>query len=103
MAGGFPKRLAIVSRQLDLLRALWTTLLPGNHFYTQKLAAGPRKIISLQHFSDDVPFTTKAELVQDQQNSPPFGTNLSYPLARYTRCHETSGTSGVPLRWLDTP
>src|SRR5205823_10383363 len=26
-----------------------------------------------------------------------------YPLERYTRFHQTSGTSGAPLRWLDTP
>jgi phenylacetate-CoA ligase len=105
MAEVFPKRLTIVSRQLDQLRALWTALLPANRFYAQKLEAsgGPRKIISLHHFTNDVPFTTKADLVADQQSSPPFGTNLSFSLERYTRCHETSGTSGAPLRWLDTP
>src|SRR5262249_16838586 len=27
---------------------------------------------------------------------------LTYPLARYCRLHQTSGTSGRPLRWLDT-
>ena len=39
----------------------------------------------------------------DQLAHPPFGTNLTYPLNRYTRFHQTSGTSGTPLRWLDTP
>ena len=39
----------------------------------------------------------------DQAASPPFGTNLTYPLDRYTRLHQTSGSSGTqPLRWLDT-
>ena len=47
-------------------------------------------------------FTTKAELVDDQAAHPPFGTNLTYPLERYVRVHQTSGTSGAPLRWLDT-
>jgi len=28
---------------------------------------------------------------------------LTYPLQRYTRFHMTSGTTGSPLRWLDTP
>ncbi len=47
--------------------------------------------------------TTKAELVADQAAEPPFGTNLTYPLERYVKLHQTSGTSGgVPLRWLDT-
>src|SRR5437870_640677 len=34
---------------------------------------------------------------------PPYGTNLTFPLERYTRFHQTSGTTGAPLRWLDTP
>ena len=50
-----------------------------------------------------LPFTTKAELVADQAENPPYGSNLTYPLERYCRLHQTSGTSGRPLRWLDTP
>ncbi len=51
-----------------------------------------------------LPFTTKAELVADQQEHPPYGTVLTEPLQRYNRLHQTSGTTtGRPLRWLDTP
>ena len=32
----------------------------------------------------DLPPLTKAELVHDQERHPPFGTNLTYPLDRYT-------------------
>ena len=50
-----------------------------------------------------LPLTTKADLVADQSTKPPFGTNLTYPVDRYVRLHQTSGSSGdVPLRWLDT-
>ncbi len=49
-----------------------------------------------------LPFTTKAELVQDQETAPPFGTDLTYPLDRYVRLHQTSGTTARPIRWLDT-
>jgi phenylacetate-CoA ligase len=49
-----------------------------------------------------VPAVTKADLVDDQQRHPPFGTNLTYPLERYTHLHQTSGTSGATLRVLDT-
>jgi phenylacetate-CoA ligase len=49
-----------------------------------------------------VPALTKRELVADQQAHPPFGTNLTYPLDRYTHLHQTSGTTGPPLRVLDT-
>ena len=50
----------------------------------------------------DLPFTTKTELSEDQAAHPPFGTNLTYPLERYVRLHQTSGTTGRPLRLLDT-
>ena len=48
------------------------------------------------------PFTTKDELSSDQVEHPPYGTNLTYPLERYVRLHQTSGTTGAPLRILDT-
>jgi phenylacetate-CoA ligase len=51
---------------------------------------------------DELPPLTKRELVQDQERHPPFGTNLTYPLERYTHMHQTSGTTGQPLRVLDT-
>jgi phenylacetate-CoA ligase len=51
-----------------------------------------------------LPFTTKADLIADQTAHPPYGTILTYPLARYSRLHQTSGTTtGQPLCWLDTP
>src|SRR3954447_16221392 len=50
-----------------------------------------------------LPFTTKDDLVADQAANPPFGTNLTWPLERYTHLHQTSGTSGTTLRVLDTP
>src|SRR3984893_14161321 len=48
------------------------------------------------------PFTTKAELAADQAANPPYGTCLTFQRGRYCRLHQTSGTSGRPLRWLDT-
>jgi phenylacetate-CoA ligase len=100
-----PDRIAIESAQLEQLRGLVAELIPANRFYTQKLqAAGVGfDVASLADFSAHFPFTTKAEIVADQQAQPPYGTNLTYPLNRYTRLHQTSGTSGTPLRWLDTP
>src|SRR5579884_1459101 len=105
MAGGLHTRTAIISGQLEQLRALLTELFPGNAFYTQKLnAVGVTfDVASLEDFSRRFPFTTKAELVDNQRAHPPYGTNLTYPLDRYTRFHQTSGTTGTPLRWLDTP
>jgi phenylacetate-CoA ligase len=50
----------------------------------------------------EIPLLTKRELVDDQGRHPPFGTNLTWPLERYTQLHQTSGTTGPPLRVLDT-
>ena len=97
-------RAAIAARQLEQLRSLVAELFPANAFYTSKLQAAGLTfdVASLADFSARFAFTTKAELVADQQANPPFGTNLTYPLDQYTRFHQTSGTSGAPLRWLDT-
>jgi phenylacetate-CoA ligase len=46
----------------------------------------------------ELPFTTKDELLADQSQTPPFGTNLSFPLEHYTHLHLTSGTVGEQLR-----
>src|SRR5437773_8397701 len=100
-----PDRAAIVAGQLEQLRTLVAELFPANRFYARKLqSAGVTfDIGSLQDFSLRFPFTTKAELVEDQLRHPSFGSNLTFPLDRYTRFHQTSGTTGTPLRWLDTP
>lgn len=93
------------------LRELLAAILPSNKFYRRKFAdVGPSGMLAFSrdgYVSADVdlsqlPFTTKADLVADQTAHPPYGTNLTYPLDCYTRMHQTSGTTGVPLRWLDT-
>ncbi len=92
--------------QLDSLRGLLATLKDGpNAFYVPRLAeAGiDEAVASLAEFSERMPFTTKQELVEDHAAYPPFGTNLTYPLGSYTRFNQTSGTSGEPIAWIDTP
>jgi phenylacetate-CoA ligase len=66
-----------------------------NRFYADRLKHADR--------FQDIPFTTKQQLVEDQANHPPFGTNLTFPVENYTRIHQTSGTAGRPILWLDTP
>ena len=68
-------------------------IVPANPFYTAKLKEG----------LEPLPFTTKQELIDDQLKNPPFGTNLTFPIERYTRFCQTSATTGRPMRWLDTP
>ena len=79
----------------SLLEALST-----NPFYQRKLG-GLTSVSSLEEFTAKVPFTTKAELAADQKLHPPYGSNLTFPLESYHRFHQTSGTSGQPMIWLD--
>ncbi len=88
--------------QLRPLNDLLAAIVPANRFYTRKLGGARVPFTSLDEFAARVPFTTKQELVEDQLANPPFGTNLTFPLERYTRFYQTSGTSGRGLRWLDT-
>lgn len=87
------------------MRHLIGELLQGNRFYAPRLkAAGlDAGLPDLATFTARMSFTTKEEMVADQRAHPPYGTNLTYPLERYVRFHQTSGTTGgAPLRWLDT-
>ena len=86
-------------------RAMARELFATNPFVARKWReAGVASADDLRDWLDfrRLPLTSKSELVADQAAHPPFGTNLTYPLERYVRVHQTSGTSGAPLRWLDT-
>lgn len=50
----------------------------------------------------NLPFTTRREIEDDQYEHPPYGSNLTFPLDHYCRYHQTSGSMGRPVRWLDT-
>ncbi len=83
------------------LREVWAT----NPFWRARFdAAGLRDPRDLGSWADfaRLPRLDKAELAADQAAHPPFGTNLTYPLDRYIRVFQTSGTTGRPLRWLET-
>ena len=82
--------------QWERLAAKLPELIDANRFYGAKLPKASRQL-------GELPFTTKAELSEDQAAHPPFGTNLTYPVDRYVRLHQTSGTTGRPLRFVDTP
>lgn len=99
-----PSRSGIEAEQLRQLNFLLETLSSGNEFYRRKLgsASRPTRFDSVPAFLRSTPFTTKEELSLDQATHPPYGTNLSFPLSRYTRYSQTSASTGMPLRWLDT-
>ncbi|MCH8963503.1 MAG: AMP-binding protein [Planctomycetes bacterium] len=49
-----------------------------------------------------LPFTTREDLEKDQEAFPPYGSLLTQPREAYQRLHQTSGSRGRPLVWLDT-
>jgi len=74
-----------------------------NRFYDEKLFQNGT-LSRLERLTDlhNLPFTNKRELVADQAAHPLFGSNLTYALGEYVRLHQTSGTTGHPLKILDT-
>ena len=87
--------------QFDRLNSMLDQILPANEFYAQKLARVNRPIESLADFAT-WPFTFKEELVVAGCQGD-VATNLTWPIEKYCRFHQTSGTSGRPLVILDTP
>ena len=96
-------RPVIEEHQLARLQHGLAQILPHNRFYREKLLQKSDAII-IENLEDlpGLPFTTKRELVTDQEQYPLFGSNLTHPLSEYIRFHQTSGTSGRPLKILDT-
>ncbi|HWQ31772.1 MAG TPA: AMP-binding protein [Blastocatellia bacterium] len=89
--------------QDERLRALLAEI-ATNQFYQEKFRQAGLSMAEVRGAADlgALPFTTKSELASEQDQHPPYGRLLTYPLARYRYLHQTSGTTGRPLRWLDT-
>jgi len=96
---------ALREHQWRRVQALARALVGANPFWTARWrTAGLASADDLRGWDDftRLPLTSKRELVDDQAAHAPFGSNLTYPVERYVRVHQTSGTTGAPLRWLDT-
>lgn len=91
---------ALREHQLERLNALLAAVLPHNRFYAEKLG---HIELPLRSFDDlrSLPYTFKDELVTSH-GSGDFAANCSFPLERYVRYHQTSGTRGRPMAVLDT-
>ena len=90
----------IRERQLARFDELRRRILPANAFYARKLGTlAPQ--IGWREFQE-LPFTTKAELVEDQERAPPLGTIATHGRAGYATYHQTSGTKGRPMAVFDT-
>lgn len=102
----FIDRARLRANQWRKLRSIVLHLATSEGFYAQKFRQHGVRVTSMnriEEFIQQVPFTVKAELLQDRLEHPPFGTNLTRPFDQYTRFCQTSGTSsGQPMAWLDT-
>ena len=97
-------RSELLPTQLQRLNLMLDELRGRNPFWSARLAAaglGKGAVESLAQWQT-LPLLTKADLVADQTDQPRYGSNLTYPVTRYTRLHQTSGTTGRPMYWLDT-
>jgi phenylacetate-CoA ligase len=96
------RREAVEAEQVEKLSRMLRAELSENPFYRRKLLEkGFSEVGSLADFRK-FPFTSKRELTEDQAAHPPFGSALTFPVERYVRIHQTSGTTGKPMYWLDT-
>ena len=98
-------RATLTTVQQEKLQRVIFSVLKGNAFYQGKLTSAgiceENQFKSLDDYQR-LPFTTKEELSNDQTSNPPYGTNHTVSHDQYVRIHQTSGTTGTPLRWLDT-
>jgi phenylacetate-CoA ligase len=98
-------REALKQIQLKKLQMMLGPVLQSNAFYRRKFReAGLKRPDDLRTLADleKLPLTTKGELSADQAAHPPYGTDLTYGRQDYTHIHHTSGTTGQPLRCVDT-
>jgi phenylacetate-CoA ligase len=94
----------LAALQLSKFQAMIAELWQKNRFYTAKWQAAGFAPGDLRTLADlaRLPQTTKQELMADQAEHGPFGHNLTYCIDQYVRLHQTSGTTGVPLKVPDT-
>jgi phenylacetate-CoA ligase len=90
--------------QLRKLASLLEVIWKRNRFYTTKLETAGFAPGDLRTLDDlaRLPFTTKAELLEAQADGGLLSANCTFPEEVYTRIHQTSGTTGEPLRVYDT-
>lgn len=98
--GGSATRKSLDGFKLERLRALLSEVLPSNVFYETKLGRVAADGLASLDDLTSWPFTFKEELVAAAAEGLPG--NLTWPVERYSRFHQTSGTNGRPLPVFDT-
>lgn len=97
-------RQRLETHQSQRLVSLLTEVSSSNPFWQRRFAEHDTNVPSIQSIGQlgQLPITTKQQIVDDHLAHAPYGTNLTYGVDAYSRLHQTSGTTGRPVRWLDT-
>ena len=87
-------------------KRIFTYAYEKSPFYRRKFDQAGIKPGDIQKYEDirKVPLTEKQEMRQAQENKEPFpfGELITVPVEEVTAYHQTSGTTGVPVRYADT-
>lgn len=89
---------------LDQLNHLLDRAWKQNTFYAQRwhwAGLAPRRLETIEELSA-FPLTSRAELVEDQNTTPPLGTNIAEAVSEFKRIHRSTGTTPSTLCWADT-
>lgn len=85
--------------QLAKLKAQLRYLESHSELYRRKFAAAGFRATDLRTLQDltGLPFTTKTELREAQEEAPPFGLHQAAPMDKLVRITSTAGTTGRPV------
>ncbi|TDA63686.1 MAG: phenylacetate--CoA ligase family protein [Clostridia bacterium] len=81
------------NKLLNLLRFAYNSI-PFYRVKCDAVGVRPGDIGSLDDFYAKWPMIMKADLIQDQEANPPYGTRIGVPMDKVVQIHITSGTSG---------
>ena len=90
---------AVRGLQTERLMAQVSQCYENTSFWRRKLDNAGLTPDDTRVFSDlsKIPFCTKVELQQDQEENPPFGSCLGVDPSRLSKYFTTSGTTGRPV------
>jgi len=93
------------SLQERKLKALVQHAWDHSPFYKERFQEANITPVQIRTLDDikKLPFLTKEDLRKDQETHPPWGSMLAVPMEETQRVHMTSGTTGTPIKILDTP
>lgn len=85
------------NKENSLLQQQLEYVIENSPFYQKKLCEFISDSGSILSSFYDFPFTTKREILADQKENGPYGSNLCVDIEQLKRIHKTSGTTDRPV------